>query len=214
MPDTAKDLLDRACRDLNPEQRARLLDLAMRLDLEPDDPIWLITIALGQLHLLFEDFPAHLTAFESRLNQWTETNLQTLALLSRKTEMTTTLTTHTHELVTTLQVLTDLSESWRQHSASSTQTLQACVNSLQQDISAIRHSLADLKTSNQHQNTLFQQRLDALLANLSRRTLRQICLFSGLALLTAFSVKQLTGRPLLPTPETLPVENPNPVQKP
>ena len=42
----SSDLLDRALRDLSAEQRARVLDLVIRLEIDRDDPLWLIAITL------------------------------------------------------------------------------------------------------------------------------------------------------------------------
>ena len=69
------DLLDRALRDLTAEQRARTLDLVLRLGIERDDPLFLITLAIGQLKVLVEDAPQEWNntfhSFTSYLDAWT-----------------------------------------------------------------------------------------------------------------------------------------------
>ena len=75
-------LLDRVLKDLDDGQRARVLDLAVRLEIDQDDPLWLIAIATSQLQVLIEDAPdnwSHLFAvFLEEIDQWKHHNLQTL----------------------------------------------------------------------------------------------------------------------------------------
>ena len=70
------DLLDRVCADLTPEQRARVRDLAIRLDIHRDDPLWLIALAIGQLQVLLQDSPQDLRLLfdtvEMELEEWAQ----------------------------------------------------------------------------------------------------------------------------------------------
>ncbi|MEM6866769.1 MAG: DUF6753 family protein [Cyanobacteria bacterium P01_C01_bin.121] len=211
MANTPNDLLDRACRDLTPDQRARVLDLTVRLDLDADDPMWLVIIAISQLNVLFDDLPEHLAAHEERLSQWTETNLEILTLLSRKTEKMAELAAHTHALGHTLKTLTDISVMSMHQSASSTQTCEISVNSLQNSIQEMQRTLIELKTLNTHQNQLSQQHLDTLLQSLNRRMMPLIYLFSA-ALLGVLLFAHFGSRELPPAPPSSqnPFENLSP----
>lgn len=80
------DLLDRLLADLSPEQRSRVLELVMRLNIERDDPLFLIAVATNQLTVLVHDAPnnwsALFSAFLERLDAWTTRNLTTLEKLA------------------------------------------------------------------------------------------------------------------------------------
>lgn len=80
------DLLDRLLVDLSPEQRSRVLDLVMRLNIERDDPLFLIAVATNQLTVLVHDAPDDwsglFAAFLERLDQWSIQNLTTLEKLA------------------------------------------------------------------------------------------------------------------------------------
>lgn len=84
------DLLDRALKDLSAEQRARVLDLVIRLDIDRDDPLWLIAIAIGQLQVLVQDAPEEwqdvFMSFREELQAWSETNLRALEAIARQAE--------------------------------------------------------------------------------------------------------------------------------
>jgi uncharacterized protein YeaO (DUF488 family) len=111
MPDVqTTDLLDRVLRDLSPEQRARVLDLVVRLDLDKDDPLWLIAIAVGQLQVLVQDAPEEwqnvFESFRAELQAWTETNLQTLEAIAKQAESGEALSETVKELTSSFSALT------------------------------------------------------------------------------------------------------------
>ena len=57
VPAPDSKLLDRVLQGLDASQRARVLDLVVRLGIEPDDPLFLISLATSQLQVLVEDAP-------------------------------------------------------------------------------------------------------------------------------------------------------------
>lgn len=87
----SSDLLDRTLRDLSAEQRARVLDLVIRLEIDRDDPLWLIAIAIGQLQVLVTDAPEDwretFVNFQSELITWTNTHLETLEAIAKQAEV-------------------------------------------------------------------------------------------------------------------------------
>lgn len=106
----AQDLLDRVLTGRPDDVKARVLELVVRLGIDPRDELFLIMIALGQLQCLIEDSPnAWMTLFDTfqeELTQWTETHLQTLETIARKAETEEVLATTCNELVTSLAKLT------------------------------------------------------------------------------------------------------------
>jgi uncharacterized protein YeaO (DUF488 family) len=110
LPNGKSDLLDRVLFDLTPDRRARVLDLTLRLGIDRDDPLWLISIAVGQLQILMEDAPndwQHLfRSFEEELQQWTSSNLQLLENIARKAENEEILAQTAQQLTNTLLGLT------------------------------------------------------------------------------------------------------------
>jgi hypothetical protein len=104
------DLLDRALRDLTAEQRARTLDLVLRLGIDRDDPLFLVTLAIGQLQTLVQDAPEDwrksFESFSQYLESWTATNLQMFEAAERQADATQTVSQVSKELVTSLTALT------------------------------------------------------------------------------------------------------------
>lgn len=148
------DLLDRALRDLSPEQRARVLDLTLRLEIDRDDPLWLICLALGQLQVLVEDAPETwrgvFEAFSLDLRQWTDSNLQMLEAIARQAEAGADLTEVAKNLVTALGALTRLLTEQTQTSSTVGQE------------EALRHRLEDLRIGLDYRLTAISERLEHL----------------------------------------------------
>jgi hypothetical protein len=106
----AQDLLDRVLAGRPDDVKARVLELVVRLGIDPRDELFLIMIALGQLQVLIEDSPNDwqtlFHTFQEELTQWTETHLQTLETLASKAETEDRLATTCNELVNSLTRLT------------------------------------------------------------------------------------------------------------
>lgn len=81
-------LLDRVLHNLSPEQRERVRDLVITLELDQEDPFWLIVIAIGQLQVLVTDAPEEwqelFINFQAELRTWTETHLETLETIAKQ----------------------------------------------------------------------------------------------------------------------------------
>ncbi|MCC5624460.1 DUF6753 family protein [Nostoc sp. CHAB 5715] len=137
------DLLDRALRDLSPDQRARALDLVLRLGMtDRDDPLFLICLAIGQLQILMQDAPAEwrgtFDQFSTDLQAWTATNLQALAAIANQAEAAADLAEVSKKLTDTLTVLTQhLNERNKQPQTSTkdSRNLQKKLEGLQKNLS-------------------------------------------------------------------------------
>jgi hypothetical protein len=105
-----QDLLDRVLAGRPDDVKARVLELVVRLGIDPRDELFLIMIALGQLQCLIEDSPndwqALFHTFQEELIQWTDTHLETLETLARKAQTEEMLANTCTELVSSLARLT------------------------------------------------------------------------------------------------------------
>lgn len=117
------DLLDRALRDLSAEQRARVLDLVIRLDIDRDDPLWLIAIAIGQLQVLVQDAPEDwqtvFQEFGQELDAWTDTNLQALEAIAKQSASSESLAQTVNELTRLFSALARVLAEQAKHSSKS-----------------------------------------------------------------------------------------------
>lgn len=140
-PAPQQSLLDRLLTDLTPEQRARVLDLVVLLDLDPQDPLFLILVAIGQLKVLIDETPTSwgylFSAFEADLAEWKTQNLHTLENLSLEAEAVQalsqhalTLSEHVNELQSVLKQLIEALESSEQ----ATQSWQSSFGDLKRDL--------------------------------------------------------------------------------
>lgn len=105
-----QDLLDRVLAGQPADVKARVLELVVRLGIDPRDELFLIMIALGQLQCLIEDSPNDwqtlFDTFQEELSQWTDTHLETLETLARKAQTEEMLSNTCTELVSSLTRLT------------------------------------------------------------------------------------------------------------
>jgi hypothetical protein len=110
----ASDLLDRVLLGKPDETKARVLELVLRLGISPEDELFLVMIALGQLQVLVEEAPRDwqtlFVEFQEELAQWSDINLETLNSLIRKAEHEQTLAEASSRLVTNLIDLTAFSK--------------------------------------------------------------------------------------------------------
>ncbi|MBP5977545.1 hypothetical protein HW132_33755, partial [Brasilonema sp. CT11] len=151
------DLLDRAMRDLTPEQRARTLDLVLRLGIDRDDPLFLVTLAIGQLQTLVQDAPEEwrksFESFSQFLESWTQTNLQMFAAVTKQAEATETVGQVSKELITSLTALTRVltaQSQTPQTSAPDWQNLERKLNDWQ---SVTQHRLTSIEASLKNQKS-------------------------------------------------------------
>lgn len=111
---TAQDLLDRVLSGKPDETKARVLDLVLRLGINPQDELFIIMLALNHLQLLIEDAPQDwqtlFVNFQQELDEWSSIHLETLNSLIRKAEHEETLATISQTLV---NALISSTESWK-----------------------------------------------------------------------------------------------------
>lgn len=106
------DLLDRALAGQPSEVKARVLDIVVRLGLDPTDDLFVVMIAFGFLQVLLEDYPDTLTAlfdeFRGDISIWSSQHLEILETLSRKAQTDETLALNSISLLNGLEKLTDI----------------------------------------------------------------------------------------------------------
>lgn len=188
------DLLDRVLRDLNAEQKARVLELVVRLDLDTDDPLWLVAIAIGQLQVLVEDAPEDwqtlFGGFQGELTTWTNTHLKTLEVVADKAKVTANLSEYTSELSSILRTLVTACNALIERLQVSEMTSNNSDQRFRSSLNTIESEMDSLKAQSKRQHNSL---LDAL-ESLTPRSLRHraapasaaaklAALFSGLALL-------------------------------
>ena len=176
-------------KDLDDGQRARVLDLAVRLEIDQDDPLWLIAIATSQLQVLIEDAPdnwSHLFAvFLEEIDQWKHHNLQTLEQMTLEAQAVHGLTSSCKTLqsnVSSLQaILLNLIESLERSNQNS-QSLKEEFERLKRDLILSLNVYSPRPTHQQHGQ---QQRRDPgqTSAQTSARTSKQTWVGSPLLVL-------------------------------
>ena len=81
--------LDKALEGKPPEIKARVLEIILKMGIDPENEFFVIFVALGQLQVLIEDSPSewkHLfEGFQEELGEWATTNVETLSHLTHKT---------------------------------------------------------------------------------------------------------------------------------
>ncbi len=153
-PDPQQSLLDRVLQDLAPEQRARVLDLVMQMELDPQDPLFLIVVAIGQLKILIDDTPNAwsflFNSFLQELGEWKTHNLKTLENLSLEAEAVQalsqhalTLSEHVNELQSVLKQLIEALES----SETATQSWESSFADLKRDLRLSLSTLSPAKSA-------------------------------------------------------------------
>lgn len=140
-PPPQQSLLDRLLTDLTPEQRARVLDLVRQLELDPQDPLFLVVVAIGQLQVLIDETPNTWSflfdSFAQELAEWKIHNLHILESLSLEasavqdlSQHALTLSEHVYRLQSVLKQLIEALES----SETATQSWQSSFASLKHDL--------------------------------------------------------------------------------
>lgn len=139
MPNT--QLLDQALAGRSEQEKARVLALILKMGVSPEDEFWLIFIALGQVQILLEDIPPQLDTFSDSLDQWTETNLKTLAALAGEAKQMTELVILLSELTTTFKALSNVWLKLTPDSLLSETTFSSSVNTLHLSNKVLTESL-------------------------------------------------------------------------
>ena len=87
--DSRTQWLDKALEGKSPEIKARVLEIILKMGIDPENEFFVIFVALGQLQVLIEDSPSewkHLfEGFQEELGEWATTNVETLSYLTHKT---------------------------------------------------------------------------------------------------------------------------------
>ncbi|MDY6936925.1 MAG: DUF6753 family protein [Cyanobacteriota bacterium] len=188
------DLLDRVLRDLSPEQKARVLELVVRLELDTDDPLWLVAIALGQLQVLVEDAPEDwqtlFGGFQGELTTWTNTHLKTLEVVADKARVTASLSEYTSELSSILKTLVTACNALIERLQVSQMTSHSSDRELRSLNTTIESEMDSLKALSKRQHNSLLEALESLTPRHLRHraapasaAAKLAALFSGLALM-------------------------------
>lgn len=125
--------LDRYLQDLPEAKKVKIYDLTLKMDIHPEDPMWLICLSLNQIFVLLEDTPSTLTEFTTQLETWSNNHIAVLEALSRKAQTIEQLSLTTRELTSSLTILVSVS--------------QKLITQLQNSVQNYETFRADFKTS-------------------------------------------------------------------
>ncbi|NJK49708.1 hypothetical protein HC931_17575 [Candidatus Gracilibacteria bacterium] len=88
--DAKTQWLDKALEGKSSEIKARVLEIILKMGIDPENEFFVIFVALGQLQVLIEDSPSQwkdlFEDFREELGEWATTNVETLSHLTHKTE--------------------------------------------------------------------------------------------------------------------------------
>jgi chromosome segregation ATPase len=88
--DAKTQWLDKALEGKPPEIKARVLEIILKMGIDPENEFFVIFVALGQLQVLIEDSPSEwkdlFEEFREELGEWATTNVETLSHLTHKTQ--------------------------------------------------------------------------------------------------------------------------------
>ena len=166
---TPQDLLDRVLIGKDDTVKARVLQLVVRLGIDPQDELFLVMIALNHLQLLVEDAPTEwqelFFEFKGELNHWSETNLQVLDSLIAKAKNQEALAESCTLLITALSNLTVTSNELVTKLQNQPQTSKELSQELTSWFSDLSQRIGDIST----QQTLMVNRLEKMTALTSKK---------------------------------------------
>jgi hypothetical protein len=88
--DARTQWLDKALEGKPSEIKARVLEIILKMGIDPENEFFVIFVALGQLQVLIEDSPSQwkdlFEDFREELGEWATTNVETLSHLTHKTQ--------------------------------------------------------------------------------------------------------------------------------
>lgn len=163
LPDTERDRfrhLDRYLQDLPEAKKVKIYDLTLKMDIHPEDPMWLICLGLNQIFVLLEDTPSTLTEFTTQLESWSNNHLAVLEALSRKAQTIEELSLTSKELTTSLTKLVEVSQKLMERSLTSDPNLETSLSKLKISNKTIIKDLKKVRETQEEQD----QRLNARLA--------------------------------------------------
>lgn len=141
--------LDKALEGRPPEIKARVLEIILKMGIDPENEFFVIFVALGQLQVLIEDSPnewRHLfEKFQGELGEWATTNVETLAHLTHRAETVERLASISQRLGDTLNGLATV--------------CKGLIEQLQASNLSLTKSIAQLSDSNSNYQNLLNQLL-------------------------------------------------------
>lgn len=164
LPDTERDRfrhLDRYLQDLPEAKKVKIYDLTLKMDIHPEDPMWLICLGLNQIFVLLEDTPSTLTEFTTQLESWTTHHIKVLESLSQKAQAMEELSQVSKELTIILTKLVSVSQELMQRSLTSDPNLETSLSKLKTSNKTIIKDLKKVRETQDQQT----QHLNACLAS-------------------------------------------------
>jgi hypothetical protein len=166
---TPQDLLDRVLAGKPDEVKARVLELVLRLGINPQDELFLVMIALNHLQLLVEDAPTEwqdlFIDFKGELDQWSDTNLNVLDSLIHKAKNEEALAESCKQLISALANLTISSNELVKQLQNQPQTSSVLSQELTYWFKDLSQKIGDIST----QQTLLLTRMEKAIALTSRK---------------------------------------------
>ncbi|MEL6441071.1 MAG: DUF6753 family protein [Cyanobacteria bacterium J06621_8] len=161
LPDTERDRfrhLDRYLQDLPEAKKVKIYDLTLKMDIQPEDPMWLICLGLNQIFVLLEDTPSILTEFTTQLESWSNNHLAVLEALSRKAQTMEEMSQVSKELTIILTKLVSVSQELMQRSLTSDPNLEISLSKLKTSNKTIIKDLKKVREIQEQQNQRFNAR--------------------------------------------------------
>ncbi|MEL6499796.1 MAG: DUF6753 family protein [Cyanobacteria bacterium J06623_1] len=162
LPDTERDRfrhLDRYLQDLPEAKKVKIYDLTLKMDIHPEDPMWLICLGLNQIFVLLEDTPSTLTEFTTQLESWTTHHIKVLESLSQKAQAMEELSQVSKELTIILTKLVSVSQELMQRSLTSDPNLETSLSKLKTSNKTIIKDLKKVREVQEQQNQRFNTHL-------------------------------------------------------
>ncbi|MEM7757931.1 MAG: hypothetical protein AAF298_07385 [Cyanobacteria bacterium P01_A01_bin.40] len=129
------------------------------MDIEPEDPLWLICLSLNQIFVLLEDHPELLSQFTTQLESWSNNHIAVLEALSRKAQTMEELSQVSKELTTSLTKLVSVSQELMQRSLTSDPNLETSLSKLKTSNKTIIKDLKKVRETQEEQNQCLNARL-------------------------------------------------------
>lgn len=141
------EAIDKLLRGRTSETRANVLEYMMKYGIDPENEFFIIFVALGELETLIENSPQQwgelFEQFKEVLEQWAQTNIETLKQLAHKAEVTELLAANSEKLSNSLVKLLEVCE--------------RLMNQLQESNGLLVNSLLRLQTSETELKNLVEQ---------------------------------------------------------
>lgn len=148
--DFHKNKIDRVLEGESDATKVKVYELVCKLDIDPDDTLFLFVIVLQHVRVLVDSEPIKIKhlfdTFNQEITKWTEQNVQTLEKIAKKAELTEQIAENTNALSELIKELLTASKT--------------LLEPLQKSSTNSLNSISQLKTSLIRQENLMQNLLE------------------------------------------------------